>query len=292
MIGGVGRNIATVTPEIHFTLPKLGIVKKKDKKNTPNKIIYLGKFIPTKKIILDNLSQALARLGGLDIGLLTAVAQDESGRIVMSDLSGSGIDISGLRVDTELDSTTATYTAIHKEDADLCVSIADMDIFKRIDYKFLHENRHFIQMAKAIVCDGNISSSSFIQIVTICVEKHISIFFEPTSEHKCCTPLVRIPIFNKNGIKFLTAVKPNLNELWCMATECIELGLICRSILPVGFDHKSEFSKKNEKTHPNSHVCMSTIELAVRILLVAMVDDDVISDNPELSQLNQDFHPR
>jgi pseudouridine kinase len=124
--------------------------------------------------------------------LISAVGDDDRGKGLLDHAKSAGIDISKVKIVSNSNNDkngTATYTAVHDLDGDLCVSIADMTIFSEIDDKLINSCIDHIKNSKLVIIDGNLSSGSFKLIVEIANRFHIPVFFEPTSDHKCVLPL-------------------------------------------------------------------------------------------------------
>lgn len=122
--------------------------------------------------------------------LISAVGDDDRGKGLIDHAMSVGINTSKVKIVNNNNNGTATYTAIHDLDGDLCVSIADMTIFNEIDELLINSCIDNIKNSKFVITDGNLTSGSFKLIVEIANKYNVPVFFEPTSDHKCVLPLV------------------------------------------------------------------------------------------------------
>ena len=80
---------------------------------------------------------------------------------------------SNLSHPTPISRSNQTYTAVNSSSGDLCIAIADMEIFKEIDSEYIRMHAHRLESAKAVLVDGNISPGAFTEVAQICVDKKI-----------------------------------------------------------------------------------------------------------------------
>ena len=66
-----------------------------------------------------------------------------------------------------------SYSAINSSNGDLCVAVADMDIFDQIDESYLTSQFKSIPLPKAVVVDANISIRAFKTIGEYCKNNKI-----------------------------------------------------------------------------------------------------------------------
>lgn len=139
-----------------------------------------------------NIADSLAKLGR-NVSLATAVADDLNGRSLLESSREKGIDVSLTRVLPTTSSpasahATAVYNAIHDGTGDLCIGIADMDIFSQIDAAYIGTLASSIEQSKLVAVDGNLSKEAFGALARLCQQLQVPVFFEPTSDHKCLLP--------------------------------------------------------------------------------------------------------
>ena len=151
-----------------------------------------------------NIADSLARLGR-NVSLATAVADDLNGRSLLESSREKGIDVSLTRVLPSVAAkevfseekgvsspstahATAVYNAIHDNAGDLCIGIADMEIFSQINSAHIHSLAQSIAQSKLVAADGNLSKEAFAALANACHQLQVPLFFEPTSDHKCLLP--------------------------------------------------------------------------------------------------------
>jgi len=100
-----------------------------------------------------NIAENLARLG-VNTKLFTVVGNDIYGDKIIQDSLKTGIDMSHVLKINDLG--TGTYLAILNGENDMDVAIASMDIFSRLDEKYLEDNQGIISKSQAIVFDTNL----------------------------------------------------------------------------------------------------------------------------------------
>ena len=122
-----------------------------------------------------NIAQSLAALG-VRVKLGSVVADDSNGR-----------------KSSDQQHRTAVYSAIHDESGDLLVGVADTAIMHQLDGRYvdiLADHLTSISAIKLLVLDGNLSTDAFTSLVSTASRRGVSLFFEPTSSHKCLLPLL------------------------------------------------------------------------------------------------------
>lgn len=164
-----------------------------------------------------NIAQAMAS-HGVDVALATSVGDDDRGRSILLHAKNLGMDTSCVKIlrngenaeETNTDSVTwntASYSAIHDQNGDLNVGVADMSIFTQINADYIQSIQSKILNSQLIVMDGNIPKETFKAVAELCAENKKPIFFEPTSDHKCLLP------FRADAFHHISIIKPNLTEL-------------------------------------------------------------------------------
>ena len=140
-----------------------------------------------------NIAQSLAALG-VRVKLGSVVADDSNGRKLLEDCRTAGIDTSLIKImSSDQQHRTAVYSAIHDESGDLLVGVADTAIMHQLDGRYvdiLADHLTSISAIKLLVLDGNLSTDTFTSLVSAASRRGVSLFFEPTSSHKCLLPLV------------------------------------------------------------------------------------------------------
>jgi pseudouridine kinase len=104
-----------------------------------------------------NVAENLARLG-VDCRLITAVGDDEHGKILQQLSSDAGIDMQCVH---EIPSAaTATYLSILDDNGDMLAGINDMNIMDFLDAKFLQTQHEMISQSSLTVIDCNLSDEA------------------------------------------------------------------------------------------------------------------------------------
>lgn len=173
-----------------------------------------------------NICEAIARKNksNKSIGLVSIVANDQFGQDLLKNLEIKGIDTTHVKILNEIkDDRTATYTAVHDSNGALSVSIADMEIFKKIDRNQVERAIKNAHNRSIILLDGNLSVELFQHIINIASLRQCTIVFDTTSDFKCTLPIITSTL-NK-----IHMIKPNLSELIVLMRKCIELQLIIHS---------------------------------------------------------------
>lgn len=155
--------------------------------------------------------------------LVTAVGDDLSGHNLLKHAESCGIDVQHVKIvsstnvgtssaKTSETPRTAVYQAIHDHNGDLCVGVADMDIFQHVSPAYLDQLNHLLtpQHCLLVVSDGNLSVPSFRHLSQLCRDRHLTLCFEPTSDHKCLLPL------HAEALDAIDIIKPNVSELCTM----------------------------------------------------------------------------
>lgn len=137
-----------------------------------------------------NIARRLAEEGH-DPSLVTAIAGDSHGQRILTHCESVGIDMKhSLTSQAGPDAGgSATYTAVHGPDGELVIAVADMNIFTSIEPLHVQNIASYIRTSGAIICDGNISKEAFASVAQVCESYDKSLFFEPTSDHKCTLPI-------------------------------------------------------------------------------------------------------
>lgn len=193
-----------------------------------------------------NISEALARRS-VSVGLVSAVADDDRGKAIISHSQSIGIDTGCLKIvpKSQFNGGTATYSAIHDSNGDLSVSLADMSILTHVDSNLINSLEGKIEACRVVVVDGNITPEAFTALVrtvnnvklrkeqqqraTSSIGTNASqstplLFFEPTSDFKCHLPIVT------KTLASIDFTKPNIFELQAMVRACLTHGAFTTKI--------------------------------------------------------------
>lgn len=136
---------------------------------------------------------------GLDVRLITAMADDDFAPVVQQNCRDLGIDLTGALVVPG--GTTATYLYVLDGAGDMEVALVDMDINDHITPAFLERRLKLLDGAQAVVIDTNIPEESIGWLAQNC---RAPIFADPVSTAKA--PKL------KNSLGRLHTLKPNRIE--------------------------------------------------------------------------------
>ncbi len=146
-----------------------------------------------------NIAENLAKLGN-HTKMFTVVGEDVHGDKIISESEASGIDMS--HVKKVLDQGTGTYLAVLNRENDMEIAIASMNIFQKLDKKYIEENKHIISKSEVIVFDTNLEEEVLHYAVQLFKD---NILFLDTVSH---TKALRA----KKVLGYFHTIKPNKIE--------------------------------------------------------------------------------
>lgn len=181
-----------------------------------------------------NIAQSLAALG-VRVKLGSVVADDSNGRKLLDDCRTAGVDTSLIKIMSSSSSSndqqqhrTAVYSAIHDESGDLLVGVADTTIMHQLDSQYVDDvlANHLTRTSgiEVLVLDGNLSTDTFSSLVSTASRRGVSLFFEPTSSHKCLLPLLAGCFHQVRAVS--QRITYHDGSSWVTIDECL---LACRS---------------------------------------------------------------
>ncbi len=147
-----------------------------------------------------NIAENLARLS-VPVRLLSAVGDDFYGQKLMEESSTLGIDLKNMFISKE--HPTSMYLSIMDEDHDMKVAISQMDVYEKMDKKYIQDNHLLIKNSNLIVLDANIPQNTIDYISSLFQETPI--FVDPVSTVKA----MRL----KNSMGKYHTIKPNIYEV-------------------------------------------------------------------------------
>lgn len=130
-----------------------------------------------------------AQYAGVQVSLASAVADDVAGKVLLDQLTQTGIDTSNLRtLRTSEGARTAQYVAINDANKDLVLAMGDFSIFDHPVLESQHYWKNLIPSQeprpKWVVVDGNWSPTAMTHILKAVKPHKIPIAFEPVSTVK------------------------------------------------------------------------------------------------------------
>lgn len=103
-----------------------------------------------------NIAENLARLG-TDTRLVSAFGRDHHGEFLLKQNQDSGIDCHGC---FWFDGASSSYLAIHDEQGEMQLAIADTTLLDKLDPVRLRERRELLANARLMILDTNLSRES------------------------------------------------------------------------------------------------------------------------------------
>ena len=160
------------------------------------------------------------RLLGLEVRLITAVADDLFGRELMAGCAALGMDLS--QVLTVPGARSSTYLYVTNAAGDMHVGIADMDIVEQITPDYLRARMAEINASDAVFVDANLREEAIAFLAEACTAP---LYADPVSTAKA--PRL------KKLLPRLAAFKPNALEAAQLSGENYP-GKAARALLALG----------------------------------------------------------
>lgn len=154
-----------------------------------------------------------AHKAGASVNLVSAVADDLAGEMLLSAVGSSGLGATHIRKIPAADARTAQYVAFNDKQKDLVMAMADMDILAspQIEAESFWQSVLSAQDPKWIVVDANWSPSALSNIFTAARFRSLPVAFEPVSMEKATR------LFHRR-VKAITAEDVFPNHLISLAT--------------------------------------------------------------------------
>lgn len=140
---------------------------------------------------------------GMNVKLITALGEDEHGKMIKESCIKLGIDIEGYC--SCKDNATSSYLFIADKDGDMTVAISDMNIYSNITPEYLEKRLPEINKAKVVIVDTNIPTES---LAFLAKKVKVPIFADPVS----CTKAARL--------------LPSLSNLYALAPNALEARIL------------------------------------------------------------------
>jgi pseudouridine kinase len=182
-----------------------------------------------------NIAETLARLG-TSVRLVSRVADDSFGRLVLAETAAAGVDVSGVHTDAE---RTATYVATLDHDGSLSVAVSD---FASIDTMTVeHVAELDLRGVGHLVLDANLPGPVLAAALRRGVESGAMVTIEPVSVAKA-RRLADLPtayaahLITPNEDEY-AALAERVDPLTVASTVCVRRGLAgSRLLLGPGSD--------------------------------------------------------
>lgn len=104
-----------------------------------------------------NIAENLSRLG-IACRLVSAVGDDEHGRILLQSGQDAGVDMR--YVEQFPSSTTSTYLSVLDDDGDMQLAVSDMSVMERLDVDHLRQYRSMLERSSLIIVDTNLAAQT------------------------------------------------------------------------------------------------------------------------------------
>ncbi|XP_034943463.1 pseudouridine-metabolizing bifunctional protein C1861.05 isoform X2 [Chelonus insularis] len=166
-----------------------------------------------------NIASALITLGAKNTKFVTAVGDDEAGKMITQSFGGAKQIIIKLP-----EKSTARYTSVIDINGECRFGFGEMEIFNSIDCQLIENNLSAFEKAQLIILDGNPPLKTIQKIIDIASRCSIPVWFEPTDAKKACKIFKSTTEWNK----VLHFVSPNIKELFAM----LEYFSITKSAIP------------------------------------------------------------
>ena len=125
-----------------------------------------------------NVAENLGRLG-LEVVLLTAVGDDDTGRYLLEPTVEAGVDLS--HIITVEGETTGSYIALLESNGMLSVALDDTSVMEHITGQFLYRNRRLFRDAGLIVVDGSLSDNALKTAMSLAADYEKPVVADPSS---------------------------------------------------------------------------------------------------------------
>jgi len=125
-----------------------------------------------------NVAENLACFGA-EVRLLSAVGDDQTGRLLVSQTAEAGVDVSDVQVIS--DERTGSYMAILDEEGSLSVALDDVSIMSHISPGYLYQNRKLFRDACMVLFDGSLDESAIEMAVRLAKQYDVPVCADPSS---------------------------------------------------------------------------------------------------------------
>ena len=125
-----------------------------------------------------NTSKNLARLGA-DVTIVSAVGDDEFGRMLRNDLARAGVNVHNLI--TTRDGWTSTWVGVLNARGDLGVGVFGGEILATLTARVIEERTHMIADAGLIALDATLPRATIDAIVRIAHTHRVPLYLNPAS---------------------------------------------------------------------------------------------------------------
>jgi pseudouridine kinase len=125
-----------------------------------------------------NVAENLARLGA-DVILVSAVGDDYTGRQLVEQTAGAGVDVDHVLVNPE--ENTGSYMAILESDGALSVALDDVRVMKNVSAGYLYQNRRLFRDTDIVMIDGSLDPAAMGMAVRLAGQYDAPLCADPSS---------------------------------------------------------------------------------------------------------------
>jgi len=161
-----------------------------------------GKIFTSLGGVGRNIAHNMSLLG-LKVKLITALGEDEHGRMIKESCEKLGIDISGYC--SCPNDSTSSYLFIADQNGDMSVAISDMNIYRNVTPEYLETRIDEINNAKLVIMDTNIPTESIAYLAK-----------------KCKVPILADPVSCTKAARLL----PSLSEMFAVTPNALEARIL------------------------------------------------------------------
>ncbi len=202
-----------------------------------------------------NTSKNLARLGA-DVTIVSAVGDDEFGRMLRNDLARAGVNVHNLI--TTRDGWTSTWVGVLNARGDLGVGVFGGEILATLTARVIEERTHMIADAGLIALDATLPRATIDAIVRIAHTHRVPLYLNPASVARAqivadCAGEFTLVTANALEAGRLTGRDiASIDDAACAANSLIERG-VQRAIVTLGADgivYADERETRHRPAHP------------------------------------------
>jgi pseudouridine kinase len=137
-----------------------------------------GRIRRTRGGTARNVAENLGRLG-MDVVLISAVGDDDTGRYLLEPTADAGVDLS--HIITVEGEHTGGYIAILEQDGMLSVALDDTSVVNHITGQYLYRKRSLFRDAGMIVVDGSLTDNALKTAMGLAAEYNKPVVADPSS---------------------------------------------------------------------------------------------------------------
>lgn len=153
-----------------------------------------------------NVAENLARLGA-DVLLISAVGDDQTGRMLTSQTAASGVNVDHLLVADG--KNTGSYIAFLDDGGLLSVALDDVRVMEEVSASYLYRNRKLFRDACMIMIDGSLDPAAIETAIRLALQYKVPICADPSSA------------------RLAHKLRPHLNDIHMVVPNEVEAAALC-----------------------------------------------------------------